>query len=320
MKSDKNLHRVAAMDLGTNSFHLVIVEQKPNGKLLLLDRQKEIIRLGSQKGKNLSLISDEEIDKAVKIISNFLKLAKRYNAKVRAVATSAVREAKNQKVFIDTVLKETGVIVEVIEGRKEAELIFQGIKKALNVKDKKVFCVDIGGGSTEFIYAENENILFAESVKIGAVRLSKLFFPDFVITDDAVKSCGDYVKKQILKNKNIKTNMIFDFAIGSSGTVDSIFSLINSSNNHSVRKKMNGFVFTKTDFNHQYDKIMKYKTSVERSSIPGLEARRADIIPAGLIILKNIFELFKIEKMMISDYALREGIVFDTLEKHKILN
>jgi exopolyphosphatase/guanosine-5'-triphosphate,3'-diphosphate pyrophosphatase len=276
-----------------------------------------VIRLGSQKGRNLSLISDGEINKAVNIISNFSNIAKKYNAKIRAVATSAVREAKNQKAFIESVNNKTGIQVEVIEGSKEARLIFEGIKHAIDVKNKKVLCVDIGGGSTEFIYAINEEIIFVESVKIGAVRLSKLFFPDFVIDDENVKQCCDYVIRQILEHKNIKTNIEFDFAIGSSGTVDTIYNLMNITTNKSIRKKMNGFTFNKKDFDLQYEKVMKYKTSIERLNVPGLEARRADIIPAGLIILKTIFELFNIKKMMISDYALREGIVFDTLERTK---
>ncbi len=320
MEMIKKQNRVAAIDLGTNSFHLVVVEQKTNGKLQLLEREREVIRLGSQKGRNLSLISDEEINRAVNIISDFSNIAKKYNAKIRAVATSAVREAKNQKAFIEAVNNKTGIKVEVIEGSKEARLIFEGIKHAIDVKNKKVLCVDIGGGSTEFIYAINKEIIFVESVKIGAVRLSKLFFPDFEINNENVQRCSDYVERQILEHKNIKTNIEFDFAIGSSGTVDTIFNLMNVTNDKSFRKNMNGFTFNKKDFDLQYGKIMKYKTSIERLNVPGLEARRADIIPAGLIILKTIFELFNIKKMMISDYALREGIVFDTLGKHKIMN
>lgn len=319
MKNNKNPNRVAAIDLGTNSFHLAIIEQKSDGKLVLLDREREVIRLGSQEGRNLSLISGEEIEKSVKIIRSFSKLANQYGANIRAVATSAVREAVNQKDFIETVRINTGVEVEVVEGHKEAELIFKGIKKAIDIHKKKVICVDIGGGSTEFIYAENEKIIFNESVKIGAVRLSKLFFPDYVITENAYEQCSSYVEAQILNNKNIKTDIAFDFAVGSSGTVDTIFNLMQEGNGKSIKKKINGFSFTKKDFEYQYAKIIRLKTTKERLKVSGLEAKRADIIPAGLIILKKIFELFKIEKMVISDYALREGIVFDTLEKHRIL-
>lgn len=317
MKKLKNTNRIAAIDMGTNSFHLVIVEMKKDGSFIFIDREREVIRLGSQKGKDLSFISEEETERAVKILTDFVKLAKHYNAKVRAISTSAVREAKNQKEFVDIILNKTGVTVEVIDGRTEARLIFLGIKNALPIDNKKVLCVDIGGGSTEFIYAVNGKINFAESVKIGAVRLSKLFFPDYIITDESVKQCSDYVEKQILNNKNIITNIDIDFGVGSSGTVDTIYNLSQANRVHEKNYPSNGYIFSKEEFEKHYSTIINLRTSAERALIPGMEAKRADIIPAGMIILKKIFELFKIQNMVISDYALREGIVLDTAGKEQ---
>lgn len=317
MKKLKNTNRIAAIDMGTNSFHLVIVEMKKDGSFIFIDREREVIRLGSQKGKDLSFISEEETERAVKILTDFVKLAKHYNAKVRAISTSAVREAKNQKEFVDIILNKTGVTVEVIDGRTEARLIFLGIKNALPIDNKKVLCVDIGGGSTEFIYAVNGKINFAESVKIGAVRLSKLFFPDYIITDESVKQCSDYVEKQILNNKNIITNVDIDFGVGSSGTVDTIYNLSQANRVHEKNYPSNGYIFSKEEFEKHYYTIINLRTSAERAFIPGMEAKRADIIPAGMIILKKIFELFKIQNMVISDYALREGIVLDTAGKEQ---
>lgn len=315
MKKIKHTHRIAAIDMGTNSFHLVIVEIKKDGTFDFIDREREVIRLGSQKGKDLSFISDEETERAVKILKNFVKLAKHYNAKVRAISTSAVREAKNQKEFIDTIFEKTGVAVEVIDGRTEAKLIFLGVKNTLPLENKKVLCVDIGGGSTEFIYAVNGKIIFAESVKIGAVRLSKLFFTDYIITDESVKQCSDYVEKQILLNKNIVTDVDIDFGVGSSGTVDTIYNLTQIKKGKELKENLNGYNFSKKEFENHFTAIINSKTPAERILIPGMEAKRADIIPAGMIILKKIFELFKIQNMVISDYALREGIVLDTSGK-----
>ena len=100
----KSQNRIAAIDMGTNSFHLVIVEMNEDGTFNFLDREREVIRLGSQKGKDLSIISEEESERAIKILSNFRNLAKHYNAKIRAISTSAVREAKNQREFLNNVL------------------------------------------------------------------------------------------------------------------------------------------------------------------------------------------------------------------------
>lgn len=177
MKTPKK--RIAAIDMGTNSFHLIIVEINKNGDLKLLDKEREFIRLGSESGNELNFISDNETGKAISILKKFTTLAKFHEAEIRAVSTSAIREAKNKKDFVKNVFDETGIRVETIVGTEEAKLIFLGMKNALPIGDKKVLGIDIGGGSTEFIFGVNEKIDFAESVKVGAVRLSKKFFPIF---------------------------------------------------------------------------------------------------------------------------------------------
>lgn len=313
MKIEKK--RIAAIDIGTNSFHLIIVEVSEYGELKLLDRKREFLRLGSESGQDLSFISENEKVKAISVLKNFSALAKYHKANIRAVSTSAVREAKNKNEFIQTVLEQTGIKVETIEGTEEAKLIFLGMKNALPINDKAVLGIDIGGGSTEFIYGVNGNPEFAESVKIGAVRLSKKFFPDFVITDSAVKDCNEYVEQQILSNLKIQTNINIDFAVGSSGTVDTICLIKQSQKEIDIKPRLNGYSFDKAEFDEIYNFIMSLKHPSERISVPGLESKRADIIPAGLIILKKTFELFNIEKMVLSEYALREGVVYDLINK-----
>jgi exopolyphosphatase/guanosine-5'-triphosphate,3'-diphosphate pyrophosphatase len=308
-------NRIAAIDIGTNSFHLIIVEVSKSGGLKLLDRQREFLRLGSESGKDLSFISDDEKVKAISVLKNFSSLAKYHKANIRAVSTSAVREAKNKNEFIQTVFEQTGIKVETIEGTEEAKLIFLGMKNALQINDKSVLGIDIGGGSTEFIYAVNGNPAFAESVKIGAVRLSKKFFTDFIITDSAVKNCNEYVEQQILSNPKIQTNIKLDFAVGSSGTVDTICLINQFQKGADIKPRLNGYTFDKAEFDEIYSFVMNLKNPDERMRVPGIESKRADIIPAGLIILKKAFELFNIQKMVLSEYALREGVVYDLINK-----
>ncbi len=308
-----NKDRFAAIDIGTNSFHLIIVEVREGGKLKLLDREREFLRLGSELGEDLSIISEKEIVKAISVLKNFSKLANYHKANLRAVSTSAVREAKNKNEFIQTVFEQTGIKVETIEGTEEAKLIFLGMKNALPIIDKSVLGIDIGGGSTEFIYGVNGNPVFAESVKIGAVRLSKKFFPDFIITDSAVKQCSDYVEQQIKMNSKIQTNIKIDFAVGSSGTVDTICLIKQFQKGNNVKPRLNGYTFDNSEFDEIYSFVMDLKNPDERMRVPGIESKRADIIPAGFIILKKVFELFNIKKMVLSEYALREGVVYDLI-------
>lgn len=305
----------AAIDIGTNSFHLIIVKVEENGALTILDREKEVIRLGSQKGNELSHISEEEIDKGLSILKNFKKLADVYNAKVHAVATSAVREAENKKDFLDKVLIETGIKIEVINGRKEAEYIYRGVRKALHYKNKKLLCFDIGGGSTEYILGFNDKIIYGESIKIGAVRLSKKFFPDFLLNEDAIEKCKQYIEHEVKSNKEINFNESFDYAVGASGTILAIAGIINFNRNEKKLKSLNGFIFSKEELREVTNKILEKKTPGERINIEGMEYKRADIIPAGLLILQKSFEIFNIKEMIISEYALREGVVLSMLEK-----
>lgn len=305
--------RFAAIDIGTNSFHLIIVEVTAKGDLKLLDKEREFLRLGSEFGEDLSTISESETRKAISVLKDFSTLIKNYKAQVRAVSTSAVREAKNKIEFINSVYKETGIKVETIEGTEEANLIFLGMKNALSISDKSVLGIDIGGGSTEFIYGVNGIPIFAESVKVGAVRLSKKFFPDFIITDSAIDKCSEYVEQQIKSNIKIKTDLSIDFAVGSSGTVDTICQIKQFKNNSKIKPRLNGYSFDRSEFDEIYNFLMKLKNPFERISVPGIESKRADIIPAGLIILKKAFEIFYIKQMVLSEYALREGVVFDMI-------
>jgi exopolyphosphatase / guanosine-5'-triphosphate,3'-diphosphate pyrophosphatase len=304
---------VAAVDMGTNSFHLVIAEVFPNGGFHIIAREREVIRLASQKGEDLNHISEDETERAVGILSRFKNLAEKYNTSLRAVATSAVREADNKNEFIAAVKDRTGILVEAIEGRSEARLIFRGASKSLGLIEKNVLHIDIGGGSTELIFAEKGKIIFAESIKIGAVRLSRKFFPDYNVTEERARRCTLYIEERIKENPNISCKINFDTASGSSGTIVSAAEMINYSNTGKPVKNINGFTFTKNELDELLAMILSKRTSEVRQSIEGLEFKRADIIPAGLIILHAIFRLFEISELIISGFALREGIILDSI-------
>ncbi len=305
----------AAIDIGTNSFHLIITKINQDGSLIVIDREKEVIRLGSQKGEELSLISQDEVAKGINILTRFKKLSAKYSAEIHAVATSAVREANNRNEFIEKVLKKTGIEIEIIDGKTEAGYIYKGVRKALPSKDKKLLSVDIGGGSTEIILGLNDEIIFGESIKIGAVRLSKKFFPDFILTNDRIINCNKFIEEQIKINKQINFGEKFDIAVGASGTILAIAGMIQYKKTEKKIKSLNAFVFSDEELEEVTDEILKRKTPEQRVNIEGMEYKRADIIPAGLLVLNKIFELFKIKEMIISKFALREGVVLNMLEK-----
>lgn len=306
---------VAAIDMGTNSFHLIIVQVKSDGSFKIIDREREVIRLGSHKGKEFSWISEGEMEKAIDVLRDFAKIAQFYKAEVRAIATSAVREAKNREEFMDRVFEETEITVEAVDGRTEAELIYLGVQHALDVQDKRILCVDIGGGSTEFLLGENAISEFAESIKVGAVRLSKLFFPDYNLSPSAIENCRRYVKDKFNTNSNLNPNHKFEMAVGTSGTIVAAASIISFRKTGKFKKSLNGFTFTAEEVFELTSDILKCKSPVDRLFIEGMEIKRADIIPAGLIILTEVFQTFKLKEMTVSENALREGIIIDTISK-----
>ncbi len=308
---------LAAVDMGTNSFHLIIVKVKKDGSFKIVDREREIIRLASHKGQGLSLITKEETAQAIRILSGFKELASFYGAGMRAVATSAVREAHNKAQFVKAVKEATGIKVEAVDGEEEAKLIFTGAKKALDLNNNRAFCMDIGGGSTEFILGNNGEPEFAESIKVGAVRLSKMFFPDYKITDEALNSCNEYVANEIHSNKNLNFNGRFNIAVGCSGTIEAAASMIYYIRHQRPKKSPNGFTFTAEELKEVTSNVFKAKTREDRLAIKGMEAKRADIIPAGLVILNKAFEIFKLRTLTISEYALREGIVLKMIEEEE---
>lgn len=306
---------IAAIDMGTNSFHLIIVQVKNDGSFKIIDREREVIRLGSHKGKEFSWISEGETEKALEVLKDFAKIAQFYKADIRAIATSAVREAKNKDEFLDRIFEETEINVEAVDGRTEAELIYLGVQHALDVYDKRILCVDIGGGSTEFLLGENGISEFAESLKLGAVRLSKMFFPDFILTDSGIENCRRYIKDKMNANSNLHPNHKFEMAIGSSGTIVAAASIISFRRNGKFKKTMNGFSFSAEEIFKLTADVLKCKSPVDRLFIEGMEIKRADIIPAGFLILCQAFETFKLKEMTVSENALREGIIIDTISK-----
>ena len=150
---------------------------------------------------------------------------------------------------------------------------------------------------------------------MGAVRLSKRFFPDFILNRNSVDLCYKFIESKILSNKEINLKQKFDFAVGTSGTINAIALIIHSLHHTIPFKKPKKFKFDFPQLQIVNNLVLNAKTTAERLKIQGMEQRRADIIPAGVMILEKIFQLFKINEMRLSDYALREGIILDAIEQ-----
>ncbi len=299
---------IAAIDIGSNSFHMIIANQSTNGNLQIIERARKVLRLNDFGTSNV--IPENAIQEAIAQLNIFKKLAEKYNAEIKAVATSAVREASNKDEFLNRIFDETKINIEVIDGKKEAELIYLGISKAIKIKNERVLCIDIGGGSTEIIITKKGKIELAESINIGAVRLKKMFFGNNATDKNSITLCINYVKKKISDVAGKVKMYKIDLVVGSSGTINTVGIINKTMKNEPVNKNnINGISFTYKDLSVIEDKILSAGNINERKKIEGLEEKRADVISAGVIILKTIFDSLMLKKMTISGFALREGIV-----------
>src|SRR4051812_31420630 len=167
---------LAALDLGTNSFHLVVARFTGEGhQFEVIAREKEMVRLGSGSG-DMKVLEDDAIDRGIAALTRCRQIADAHDARLHAVATSAVREAENADVFLARARNEAGVDVDVISGTEEARLIHLGVLQAVPVFDRRLVLIDIGGGSTEVLVGEHGEILTSGSLKLGAIRLTRRFF------------------------------------------------------------------------------------------------------------------------------------------------
>lgn len=311
--------RLAAIDIGTNSFHLIIAEVDTNtGKFNILGREKQPVRLGSG-STDMKHLGKDAMERGIEALKKFAALAESAGAPVRAIATSAVREAINQHEFIMRARIEAGIRIEVASGVEEARYIYLGILQSVPVYDKPVFMIDIGGGSTEFLIGKGRDIYYDNSLKLGAIRLTERFFGEKDIDSKAIRHCREYIKGYMtpVTRESIKYN--YEIAIGSSGTILNIANIINVSKGGEADTRLNNFVFTKDELHAAVAEILEAKTVKQRLKIPGIDPQRADILPAGAILLEQIFKELKIKEMMISEYALREGILLDTIEKEYLI-
>lgn len=315
----KNFETFAAVDIGTNSFHLIVVRLKNNGHFEIIDTEKEVIRLGEGSSSDIKHIRPESIIRAIACLKRFKGIADSHNARLRAVATSAVRESLNKREFQQIILEKTGVDIEVISGVEEARLIYLGILKAVPVFEKRALCIDIGGGSTEFTVGEEGKIIHSVSLKLGAVRLTQKFFPDFIVTPQRVKEAEKWVEGMLYSAFRKIDALRFDELIGSSGTIMSagFMTLAGRGQKKPKTPVLNNYKFTAEELNQVKEKVLAGETIDDRLKIAGLDPNRADIIPAGIIILSKIVEYCNSKDVTISGYALREGIVIDTLNEYK---
>jgi exopolyphosphatase/guanosine-5'-triphosphate,3'-diphosphate pyrophosphatase len=308
---------LAAIDIGTNSIHLVVARFGEGTRFDVIAREKEMVRLGSSSGDMKQLDADA-IDRGIAALDRFRKIAEISDAKVYAVATSAVREAENAEDFIVRARREAGIDVNIISGVEEARLIHLGVIQAVPVYDQRLVVVDIGGGSTEILVGERGQALTAYSLKVGAIRLTRRFFGTDLLHPAAVDACRRYVRAMLARVRREVSRLGFSVAVGSSGTIETIAAMAQAAREDGEPPRtFNNFTFTRREVRRVVQRLADLATVEERRLLPGVDPARADILLAGALILEQAMKELDIHEMVVSDYALREGVLLDALGRER---
>jgi exopolyphosphatase/guanosine-5'-triphosphate,3'-diphosphate pyrophosphatase len=312
-----DLHRdriLAAIDVGTNSIHMVVV--KINASLpafTIIDREKETVRLGdfSQDGN----LSKEAMDRGIAALKRCRAIAESFRAEdIIAVATSAVREAGNGQAFLEQVKREVGLSINLISGTEEARRIYLGVLSGMEFNHRPHAIIDIGGGSTELLLGTGEPHRFLSSTKVGAVRLTARFVSTDPISDEEFTYLSAYVRGRMeppvedLK-RHLRAGETLRL-VGTSGTAECLASLVAYERLGFVPEPLNGFQMSLKELHEWTDRLRKMDLK-ERLDLPEMSARRAEIIVAGAVILQETMEMLGVDQMTICERALREGVVVD---------
>ena len=314
-----NERPIAAIDIGTNSFHMVVarVGEVADGPAFeVIAREKEMVRLGSSSG-DMKMLGDDAIDRGVAALVRLSRIAAIHDADVVAVATSAVREAENADVFLERAREEAGVEVDVVSGVEEARLIHLGVLQAVPAFDDRLVLIDIGGGSTEILVGERGETLAAGSLKLGAIRLTQRFFPGERLHPSAVDSCRRYVRSALAPMVREVVRVGFGVAIASSGTAETVASVVNARRGATPPRTFNNFSMTRAEVLDAVAAIATAEPLSVRRDLPGMDPGRSDIILGGAIVLEQAVIELGIDELVFSDGALREGVLLDALARRR---
>ncbi|HET6225811.1 MAG TPA: phosphatase [Bacteroidia bacterium] len=305
------MNRVAIIDLGTNTFNLLIVQFDAEKKFKILCQTKISVKLG-EGGITKGFIAPEPFQRGIDALKMHRLTIQLHNAdKVVAFATSAIREASNGKDFIAKAKEITKIDVEMISGEREAELIYLGVRDAVKMTDEVSLIIDIGGGSTEFIIANNDTVFWKKSFLLGAARLLEIFNPSDPIKTEEINAITTYLKQELKSLFEAIKKFPVTELIGSSGSFDSLAEIIAYRfYTPDVLKDKTEFTFHIPDCAAVYSTLMK-STKKDRLEMKGLISMRVDMIVISSILVHFILVELGIHKMRLSTYSLKEGVLHE---------
>lgn len=314
---------LAAIDIGTNSVHMVVVKIQPKlPAFRIVTREKETVRLGDR-DRSTGNLKPDIVKKAIGALRRFQDIAQHLGVeRIVAVATSATREAPNGKDFLQQIKSELGLSVNLISGQEEARRIYLGILSGMELHNQLHVAIDIGGGSTELILGDGREPQTLSSTKIGAVRLTSEFVTTDPISSEEFQYLQAYIRgmlerpveelqAQLQPGEPLKM-------VGTSGTIECLAQIHARQTPGTVPTRLHGYKFSLNDLRSIVKKLRKLNYA-ERLAVPGISERRGEIILAGALILQEAMTLLGIETIEVCERSLREGVIVDWMLKRGLI-
>lgn len=307
--------RLAAIDIGTNSVHMIVVRVRPDFSFEVVDREKEMVRLGAG-GLDGKKMTPESMNAALQALSKFQRLATSHQVdEILAVATSATREAENGGAFLKAIERKTGIRARLITGTEEARLIHLAAVYGVDTP-KPAVVIDIGGGSVEITRGSGREIEFARSFKMGVIRLTERYVDSDPISSRDERKMVEFISEQADRYLETIVEAGYDRVIGTSGTILSLGTVATAIDRGAVPTEIRNLRVPAKSLR----KLRKSAVDLdleERMHLPGLDPRRADLMVAGAILLDTLLRRLGAEEITLCDLALREGVLLDYIHGHR---
>jgi exopolyphosphatase / guanosine-5'-triphosphate,3'-diphosphate pyrophosphatase len=308
--------RIAAIDIGTNSVHMIVVLVRPDLSFEVIDREKAMVRLGAG-GLDGRALTREAWTAALQALSKFKRIAESHGVdEIVAAATSATREARNGGEFLARLERETGIRARVISGAEEARLIHQAAVYGVDVGGGRAVVIDIGGGSVEITLGTAGALQVARSFKIGTIRLTERLVRSDPVTERDERRIVKHVLGEIDRYCEQIVTGGFDRVIGTSGTILSIGAVAATAARGAPPSELRNLHVAAKQIHRVRKQVVELDLE-QRLTIPGLDPRRADLVVAGAILLDTILRRLGADELTLCDLALREGLVLDYIRRNR---
>ncbi len=307
--------RLAAIDIGTNSVHMIVVRVRPDFSFEVVDREKAMVRLGAG-GLDGKKMTQESMNAALQALSKFQRLATSHQVdEILAVATSATREAENGGAFLKAIERKTGIRARLITGTEEARLIHLAAVYGVDTP-KRAVVIDIGGGSVEITRGTGHAVEFARSFKLGVIRLTERFVDSDPISSRDERKMAKFISEQVDRYLGHIVEAGYDRVIGTSGTILSLGVVATAMERGTAPEEVRNLRVPSKSLR----KLRKAAVELdleERMHMPGQDPRRADLMVAGAILLDTLIKKLGADEITLCDLALREGVILDYIHGHR---